>query len=58
VKLRPGSEDDETALMKLIEVAYIEFFHLESFRRLPHGWSGLHFQSLILGKPSSAARRG
>ena len=24
-----------------------EFFNLESFRRIPHGWNGLHFQSLI-----------
>jgi len=35
----------------------VEFFRLESFRRVPHGWSGLHFQSLILRKSSSAARR-
>jgi SAM-dependent methyltransferase len=34
-----------------------EFFDLESFRRVPHGWNGLHFQSLILRRPSSAARR-
>jgi SAM-dependent methyltransferase len=27
-----------------------EFFGLESFRCLPHGWNGLHFQSLILRK--------
>ncbi len=30
-----------------------EFFNVESFRRLPHGWNGLHFQSLILRKPSA-----
>jgi SAM-dependent methyltransferase len=33
-----------------------EFFELESFRRIPHGWNGLHFQSLILRKPSTVAR--
>jgi hypothetical protein len=32
----------------------VEFFTLESFRRIPQGWNGLHFQSLILRKPSSA----
>jgi SAM-dependent methyltransferase len=36
----------------------VEFFALESFRRIPHGWNGLHFQSLILRKPSTAARGG
>ncbi len=36
----------------------VEFFTLESFRRVPHGWNGLHFQSLILRRPSSAARHG
>ena len=35
----------------------VEVFNLESFRRVPHGWNGLHFQSLILRRPSSAARR-
>ena len=29
----------------------VEFFAPESFRRIPHGWNGLHFQSLILTKP-------
>jgi hypothetical protein len=33
----------------------VEFFALESFRRIPHGWNGLHFQSLILRKRSTAA---
>jgi hypothetical protein len=33
----------------------VEFFALESFRRMPHGWNGLHFQSLILRNPSTAA---
>ena len=33
----------------------VEFFALESFRRIPHGWNALHFQSLILRKPSTAA---
>jgi SAM-dependent methyltransferase len=33
-----------------------EFFSLESFRRIPHGWNGLHFQSLILRRPSAVAR--
>src|SRR5262249_54145568 len=28
-----------------------EFFSLESFRCIPHGWNGLHFQSLILRRP-------
>jgi SAM-dependent methyltransferase len=23
-------------------------FHVHSFRRIPHGWDGLHFQSLVL----------
>ena len=32
-----------------------ELFSLESFRRIPHGWNGLHFQSLILRKPSAVA---
>jgi hypothetical protein len=35
-----------------------EFFSLESFRRIPHGWNGLHFQSMILRRPSTAAQRG
>jgi SAM-dependent methyltransferase len=35
-----------------------EFFDLESFRCIPQGWNGLHFQSLILRKPSAVARRG
>jgi SAM-dependent methyltransferase len=35
-----------------------EFFRLESFRRIAHGWNGLHFQSLILRRPSAVARRG
>jgi SAM-dependent methyltransferase len=35
-----------------------EFFTVECFRRLPHGWNGLHFQSLILRRPSSSARQG
>jgi len=34
----------------------VEFFTLESFQRIPHGWRGLHFQSLILRRPVSAAR--
>ena len=34
-----------------------EFFNLEAFRRIPHGWNGLHFQSLILRRPSAVARR-
>ncbi len=34
----------------------VEFFTLQSFRRVLHGWSGLHFQSLILRRPSSGAR--
>jgi SAM-dependent methyltransferase len=34
-----------------------EFFELESFRRVPHGWDGLHFQSLILRRPSAAPPR-
>ncbi len=36
----------------------VEFFNLESFQRIPHGWNGLHFQSLTLRRPSSAVRRG
>jgi SAM-dependent methyltransferase len=28
-----------------------EFFSLESFRCIPHGWNGLHFQSLVLRRP-------
>src|SRR5262245_17430864 len=35
----------------------VEFFQLESFRRVPHGWRGLHFQSLILTKSSLAIRQ-
>ena len=35
----------------------IEFFDLLSFRRIPHGWNGLHFQSLVLRKPPGAASR-
>jgi SAM-dependent methyltransferase len=34
-----------------------DFFGVESFRRIPHGWNGLHFQSFILRKPSADARR-
>jgi SAM-dependent methyltransferase len=34
-----------------------EFFSVESFRRIPHGWNGLHFQSLILRRPSSVICR-
>ncbi len=33
-----------------------EFFDLESFRRVPHGWNGLHFQSLVLRRHHSADR--
>ena len=25
-------------------------FHVHSFRRIPHGWAGLHFQSVVLRK--------
>jgi len=35
-----------------------ELFTLESFRRIPHGWNGLHFQSLILRRPATVDRRG
>jgi SAM-dependent methyltransferase len=35
-----------------------EYFNLESFRRIPHGWNGLHFQSLIARRPPSVARHG
>lgn len=31
-----------------------EFFEVDSFRRIPHGWNGLHFQSLLLRRPPSA----
>jgi SAM-dependent methyltransferase len=31
-----------------LRVHVAEFFSLESFRRIPHGWNGLHFQSLVL----------
>jgi hypothetical protein len=33
-----------------------EFFSLESFRRIPHGWNGLHFQSLILRRLPAVIR--
>ncbi len=23
-------------------------FHVHTFRRIPHGWAGLHFQSVVL----------
>jgi len=36
----------------------VKFFDLHSFRRIPHGWNGLHFQSLVLRKPPTAVRRG
>jgi SAM-dependent methyltransferase len=29
-------------------------FHLHSFKRIPRGWNGLHFQSLVLRKPSTS----
>jgi SAM-dependent methyltransferase len=32
-----------------------EYFELETFRRIPHGWNGLHFQSSILRKPAAPA---
>jgi SAM-dependent methyltransferase len=35
-----------------------EYFRLESFRRIPQGWNGLHFQSLILRRPPAVARHG
>ncbi|MCI0353996.1 MAG: class I SAM-dependent methyltransferase, partial [Acidobacteria bacterium] len=28
-----------------------EVFVLHSFKRVPHGWNGLHFQSLVLRNP-------
>jgi len=34
----------------------VEFFTLESFRPVPHGSNGLHFQSLILRRSSSVTR--
>lgn len=34
-----------------LRAAVVEFFALESFRRVPHGWNGLHFQSLVLRRP-------
>jgi SAM-dependent methyltransferase len=34
------------------------YFKLETFRRIPHGWNGLHFQSLILRKPAPVDRHG
>ena len=34
------------------------YFRLETFRRIPHGWNGLHFQSLILRRPPAVAQRG
>ena len=43
-------DDDLRALV-------MDFFSLESFRRVPHGWNGLHFQSLILRKPASPVRQ-
>jgi len=33
-----------------------ELFVVESFRRIPHGWRGLHFQSLVLRRPPAPAR--
>jgi SAM-dependent methyltransferase len=33
-----------------------ELFSLEAFRCVPHGWDGLHFQSLILRRPGAVAR--
>lgn len=33
-----------------------EAFYLHSFERIPHGWNGLHFQSLVLRKPATADR--
>jgi len=33
-----------------------ECFSVESFRRIPQGWNGLHFQSLILRRPFVALR--
>jgi SAM-dependent methyltransferase len=33
-------------------------FTLETFRRIPHGWNGLHFRSLILRKPAPMDRHG
>ena len=35
----------------------VEHFDLHSFRCDPHGWDGLHFQSLILRKPTPAVNR-
>jgi len=34
-----------------LRASVVEFFDVESFRRIPHGWRGLHFQSLILKRP-------
>jgi SAM-dependent methyltransferase len=34
-----------------LRAAVLQFFSLESFRCIPHGWNGLHFQSLILRRP-------
>ena len=48
---RHYADDDLRALV-------MDFFSLESFRRIPHGWNGLHFQSLILRKPASPVREG
>jgi SAM-dependent methyltransferase len=42
------TDDDLRALVS-------EFFEVESFRQVPHGWNGLHFQSLVLRRPSGAA---
>jgi SAM-dependent methyltransferase len=39
-----------------LEALVRAFFEVESFRRIPHGWNGLHFQSLILRRPSAVAR--
>jgi len=33
-------------LQRLLE----QDFHVHSFRRIPHGWAGLHFQSVVLRK--------
>jgi SAM-dependent methyltransferase len=41
------TDEDLSALVQ-------EVFTLQSFRRLPHGWNGLHYQSLILRRPSTA----
>ncbi len=35
-----------------------EVFALHSFKRVPHGWNGLHFQSLVLRNPPAGRRTG